>query len=365
MVDLGSLGGSFTEGLGINNAGAIVGVGEMPPPPPIPAGEPTAQHAFRTSGTVSPTMQDLGVPTGMFNSIAHAINNSGQIAASAIIKNPTQVGGLYPWHGYLIQSGQTMSTATDIGSLGGTFASPEAINASGQIAGWSQLAGGTWHAFRYTPGSGMVDLGAPGATYSQAHGINDAGEVVGAVAIPGGSLAFRTKPNSAITAADYLGSLGGTYVGAMKINNAGQVTGYSDLASGTVSHAFRTKPNAAIDPLTDDLGVLPGGSLAMPHGINIAGDVVGDSSIPGGNHAFIVYGDSNTMYDLNDLITNRGTWVFNAAEGINDQGYIVARASLNGGSDHAYLLVPVPEPVALAPVAIAACILRRATRRWY
>jgi probable HAF family extracellular repeat protein len=72
----------------------------------------------------------------------------------------------------------------DLGTLGGTQSAAYAINDSGQITGWSDLAGDlTHHAFLYTgtPGRGgvMHDLGTLGGTISRAYAINARGQVLG------------------------------------------------------------------------------------------------------------------------------------------------------------------------------------------
>ena len=66
----------------------------------------------------------------------------------------------------LVDSGQaraeTQFTITDLGTLGGSISYAYGINDSGQVAGWSYLAGNSaWHAFLYD-GTVMKDLGTLG-----------------------------------------------------------------------------------------------------------------------------------------------------------------------------------------------------------
>jgi probable HAF family extracellular repeat protein len=68
-------------------------------------------------------------------------------------------------------------TVTDLGSLGGPTTVPYAINAQGDIVGYSTLADGTVHAFLHT-GDQMVDV-HPQSSGSIATGINRSGIIVG------------------------------------------------------------------------------------------------------------------------------------------------------------------------------------------
>jgi probable HAF family extracellular repeat protein len=71
-----------------------------------------------------------------------------------------------------------------------------------------------------------------------------------------------------------LGTLGSAASTAAAINNLGQVAGYSAPAGVFFSHAFRTAPNRAINPASDD--VFPGPPPAsLARSINIFGQVAG------------------------------------------------------------------------------------------
>jgi probable HAF family extracellular repeat protein len=91
MVDLGSLGGSGSWGLAINNSGTVVGFATT---------RRNEYHAFvSTNGA---RMQDLNrlIPsnTGWVLVEAHGINDVGQIAGSGTIRGQTHAFLLTPVH---------------------------------------------------------------------------------------------------------------------------------------------------------------------------------------------------------------------------------------------------------------------------
>ena len=67
---------------------------------------------------------------------------------------------------------------TNLGTLGGTSGIGNAINTSGQVAGYSQNASGTYRAF-LSSGSNLLDIGDLGGGSAVGYGINDLGQVVG------------------------------------------------------------------------------------------------------------------------------------------------------------------------------------------
>jgi probable HAF family extracellular repeat protein len=75
------------------------------------------------------------------------------------------------------------------------------------------------------------------------------------------------------------------------------------------------------------------------------GQIVGYSDTPSGQDAFL-YTDGQ-MVDLNNLIDPSSGWSIVEADGINDDGQIVATGYQDGlgGEFDTLLLTPVPEPV--------------------
>jgi probable HAF family extracellular repeat protein len=67
---------------------------------------------------------------------------------------------------------------TNLGTLGGSESSANAINAGGQVVGQATTTSGDSHAFLYSGGS-MTDIGTLGGSQSYANGINANGQIVG------------------------------------------------------------------------------------------------------------------------------------------------------------------------------------------
>jgi probable HAF family extracellular repeat protein len=190
MSDLGTLGGTDSEGRSINLSGEVVGSADT---------KAGLADGFLWNGK---TMTDLGA----FN--AYGINDSAQVAgtcgpnpglhaclfsdgkttqltdpssfaaydcgASAIDNNGQIVGSCDDTssyeHAVLWQNG----TGTDLGTFGGPQASAAAVNNLGQVVGWAQTGTDADHGFLWSGGK-MTDLGLnffPAA-------INDNGVVVG------------------------------------------------------------------------------------------------------------------------------------------------------------------------------------------
>lgn len=157
LIELGSLGGKFSDAKAINDDGLIIGSARK---------EDSTWRAFlfdRDGGMK--VLATLGGPS----SYGMALNQHGHAVGFA----DTADG---EWHAFVHDGGEQL---TDLGTLGGKVSYASDINKHGQVVGTAALQDGYRHAFFYQRGRGMVDLGTLGGRSSGATGINDSGVVVG------------------------------------------------------------------------------------------------------------------------------------------------------------------------------------------
>jgi probable HAF family extracellular repeat protein len=197
-------------------------------------------------------------------------------------------------------------------SLG--FDVPSDINERGQVVGYDPLGG---PGFLWENGVRTdLDIGA--------RAINNAGQIAGQIAGQNylGSAAIWDKARIID-----LGTLGHgpssfDFSGALDINDRGQVVGFTSVQGGNGTHAFLWEKG-----VMTDLGTL-GGEWSIALGINNAGQIVGYSSTDGwsGIHAFLW--DKGVMKDLGTL---GGPYA--EAFGINEKGDIVGATGLYESPD--------------------------------
>ena len=317
ITELGTLGGTTSTALDINNLGQVVGDS-------FTAANPhNGQHATLWYGN---TITDLGTWGGNY-STASAINNRGQVVGwGASSDNSRNVGTL--WDGDVM---------TDLGGITLEYPSSraEGINDAGWVVGRArEPSGNVDHAFVWD-GSTMTELGTTGGSWGGALAINNANQIVG---YDSNSTEFWAMLWDGTTATN-LGNLGGSSI-AYDINNGGQVVGSSYNDDFSQRHAALWDGGTIVD-----LGTL-GGSFSECMGINNRGQIVGYSSTIGdtGNSRATLWNGS-TIFDLNTLLDSSGAgWTLFQARAINDHGQIVG-TGINGlGQQRGFMLNPIPEP---------------------
>ena len=288
VIDLGTFGGNNSLANSINSSGQVVGGAQNTIPdsfafcnqPFLPV-YPTQVHAFSWEKGV---MHDLGTLGGN-DSCALYVNEQGQVAGFSYtnsIANPnTGIPNLDP---FLWERGKMR----DLGTLGGAFAYPNALNNHGQVVGQSDMAGDlTAHPFFWDRGT-LIDIG----------------------------------------------TLGGDNGNANWINDAGQVVGTADLADRT-HHAFAWRKAKMTD-----LGTLNGDPCSVALAINSQGQIGGAStSCREYLHAFL-WENGGPMVDLNSLVSPPSSLTITFVTYINDRGEIAGNAFLPTGEEHAVLLIP-------------------------
>jgi probable HAF family extracellular repeat protein len=299
---IGTLGGSSSSAYGLNDLGQVVGSSS------------TASgkvHAFMT-GPNGQGMTDLGAPSGG-SSTARDINNFGQVAGTSYSGEEVSDAFVTGPNGIGIKSLSLIGGYHTAVHVGG-------INESGQVTGWHMDKVGHYSFITGPNGEGMTVLDG------FASGINDAGQIVG----ESGSPSFITGPNGVgITYIDNLpGGQGSSEVSG--VNNSGQVVGWSvtQIENESYDHAFITGPGGT--GITD-LGTLQGYQGSYATGINNEGQVVGwvgDLYSDSGNHAFVTGPNGKGMTDLNDLVDMPKGYVLDQAVAINNQGQVIANASI-------------------------------------
>ena len=277
-------------------------------------------------------MRDLGSLSPNRDSGASAINAHGQIAGYS----EDAAGGA---HAVLFAGDGSIE---DLGMLGGsTYA--YGINDLGQVVGQGVTPGGhVEHAFLYTPQQGMQDLGALGGGTSTATAINNAGTVVGYADYPNPHGAIHAFRYTAAGGMRDLGTLGGQHSYAYGINAAGQVVGYSEFNPTSIDRrAVLWKSDGSVT----DLGASVPWSEARA--INDAGLVVGSADVGASDYHAVLW-DGSVMYDLNDLVDLPSGWYMVVAHDINSSGQIVANG-ISPGYPYAsaFLLTPGPDPATL------------------
>lgn len=345
VTDLGSL-GSSSNGQSLNNRSHVAGYSWF-----LTNGS-LCRHAFLWNP--SDGLVDIGTLGGK-SSVGVGINNKDQMTGFSYLSDQTECNPFIEnaLHAFIWTAEEGM---IDLGTLGGKNSYGYGINDQGEVAGYSNLKDSMGsHAFLWTSKTGMTDLGTLGGSYSLGYAINKFGYVTGYSSTDGNgswhafvARSFRTssrgKFHPGITMRD-IGTLGGDMSTGQAINDLSQVTGYSNLVEGDTDtkHAFFWSERKKMV----DLGTL-GGRSSYGRGINNAGVVTGNSLISEPtedkpepeSHGFL-WSQANGMEDLNNLIPVDSGWVITSGNDINDDGHITAMGYKPFVGEHALLLSPI------------------------
>ena len=337
VTDLGTLGGTFSVGRGLNSRAWTVGSANV--------AEDAATHAFLWRDGVTSDLGTFGGP----NTLAFALNPNGQIVGHAETPIPDPFGVDFCFNGTQLQCLPFLwqdGVMTSLPTLGGNNGMANNVNDMGVVSGQAENS-----TFDSTCGSPKYEskpvLWKDGVAQELPNrfgdpdgyvwGINNNGQAVGA----SGPCLTENPPLHALlwhngTATD-LGNLGGDfYAEAFAINDRGQVVGTSDVPGDTfagpysTAHGFLWK-NGKIR----DLGTIPGDANGFAISINNKGQAVGIGS------RAILWQDGR-LWDLNTLVPGEPfspLYLVQALD-INDRGEIVGLGVAISGELHGFLATP-------------------------
>lgn len=259
LTDLGTLpGDNYSEALGINDFGEIVGF----------SGNSSIYNEHAVEWNAQGVIRDLGASPGMLSmSDAYAISDLGEVVGSDKTAPRTVTATRWSRDGTIDNFGLTV-----VDTVGNTTVS--AVNDFGEMAGYHSVIHGRPTPARWSPDGTYLALPVlPDARGGggQANAINNLGITVGLS--PTHEFhhfhAVSWDRNGDITD---LGTLpGGNMSAANGISDRGEVVGSSADADGA-GHAVTWSRGGAISELPD----LPGGEYGEALAVSDSGFVVGD-----------------------------------------------------------------------------------------
>jgi probable HAF family extracellular repeat protein len=355
VIDLGTLGGSTSRAFALTEAGDVVGGAQTA------AG---SEHGFLWSS--GPGMTDLGVLPGKSSSRALAANY-------VTVNNPP--GSLLIVTGESDVTDSTVSNQSYVqpflwydGSIYGEIDNPtdpgsaRGISSKGSllISSTDRIFGGTleYSAWIHSPFDAgttgchlagfcpLTYLYAPSGghpyaiTEITASAISPQGRVAGTVHTSAGDRAAYWDATNVGINLPGLGGISSVDIGVLPdgsdghgygASDAGDVVGSSSLPWG--EHAFRWVAGSIAD-----LKTLPDATDSAANAVNLYGFVVGRS----GGKA-IIWDQFDNIIDLNERIPPASGWTLTEAHAINNAGQ-VAGEGIHDGKTRAFLLLPQPPP---------------------
>jgi len=261
VTDVGTLGGTYGVGFGINNLKQIVGQSTT-------AGDAQTKAFIWSEATGMQSLPSLGLG---IQDRAYAINDNSEVVGFSCLGSEcigdyhafrwTQSGGIH-----------------DLGTLpGGTETIANAINAVGHIVGSVNFSDGSARAFLWTPGTGMREL-APNSGLKNygASAINNSDQVIGSFlnSTDGEGHAFSWTSGTGI---EDLGTLEGGWSEALAINDSGDIVGFGRNAAQTDGFELIWRPGTPIQ----ELGPLAGTYLnEAATGISTSGQIAANGDRP-------------------------------------------------------------------------------------
>ncbi len=302
-LNLGTFGGSESVAWAVNSRGQIAGGAANTIPDAYVDGVffygATQVHAFLWQ---QGHMRDLGTLGGS-SSQGFYINDRGDVAGLSFtddIINP--IVGLPTTHPFLWKDGRMI----DLGSLGGAFGSANAVNNRSQVVGQSNMPGDlTNHPFLWDRGV-LTDLGTLGGANGVANWINQAGEVVGIAGLPDGTHHAFVWRRGVMKDVGTVGT--DQCTNGVGINSSGVAMGTSTDCHGNVLHLFLWE-NGSIVNLS--ALIRPGSDVTFndPVMINDRGEIAGTGEASDGSVRAVLLVPDGDCDDECDARVNSGATI--------------------------------------------------------